>query len=411
MTLSLEQSSHESASKIGDFKILSATSSAIAATISIQCGGIAGDEDAITSLHSDDADTVLNAMNGKVTYTWHPILPRTYVKLGQIPLSLTLNISENDGNHSDDNSDPLLLSLDATPHLEFTWCSDEVCPIKRGTCRKRPTLSGVRNTYITTSNCKCYVGFGGEACSDRVVSSFGIFVWLILLCGSNFAGVPSVCLAMRLEPITKVLGVMLLCSMVGSTVYHMCDLQVLCVTRYSLLHTFDDVFVIFAFCALMFYLSCVPMPSSKHLLVAIILLLVCYVSAVKFGVLHDWIMAICITICSVFMIVTWCIEIYYLSTKSMGYRGALNKFFLSGDYLNPTKFSYGLFLTLIGAICFFLGDKVNYVLTHSIWHMCAMGMMCSYLFHLFLTFYVLLTVVAPLRFYIFLYTISLLAKS
>eukprot|EP01084_Bolivina_argentea_P128312 226830_1 len=315
--LSLEPVSYTPASKIGDCMVLSADSLSISATLSIQSGGIGGDEDAIALFHSDDADSKLHTENGRVTYTWQSnSFPRPF---GENELmSLTINIAVNYGNLPDDINGSLLLSLVATPHLEFEWCSDEVCPIERGQCAREtwPVL-GWSQSYTTVSNCKCFLGFGGEACSDRVVSEFVLFVWLVLLCGSMAAGLPSVRLAIRLEPITRIVGVMLIGSMITTAL----------------------------------------------------------------GVGDYWIVGLTICICAVLMLGSWCVEIYYLSTitENLGCRGAVSKFFLSGNYLNTTKLSIGLLALFCGAISFSLSGKLNYAITHSIWHICVMGSSYSFL--------------------------------
>ncbi len=292
-------------------------------------------------------------------------------------MSLTLNIAVNYGNLSDDNNGSLLLSLVTTPHLEFEWCSDEVCPIERGKCTREiwPVL-GWSQSYATVSNCNCFIGFGGEACSDRVESKFVLFVWLVLLCGSMVAGLPSVRLAMRLEPITRIVGVMLMGSMVSSALYHMCDLNIFCVVSYPFLHILDDVFVISAFCSIMFYHMYIPVAGLEHALMTRILLLICIVSTAALGVGDYWIVGFAIFICAVLMLGSWCVEIYYLYTvpENLGCCGAVSKFFLSGNYLNTTKLGIGLFILLCGVISFSLSGKLNYAIAHSIWHICAMGM-------------------------------------
>ncbi len=384
--LSLEPPSSASTSEIGDCKIVSADILSSPVNLTIQSGGINGDEDAVIHFHSDATDDVLNADSGMVTYTWQPNnFPRSF---GSNELSLTLNITLNHGQRhiSDDFKDSPLLSVVATPYLEFEWCSDNVCPKERGKCDVDTwPIIGWGQSNAMVPNCKCFLAYGGESCKDRTIYNFTIFVWLVLLCGSMAAGLPSIRLVRRLEPAQRIVGVLLMGIILASPLYHICDLDVFCVTSFKILRILDNVFTTAVFCSIMFYLAYVPTAGLEHTLMMSILFVVCILATAFMGGGNiGGTMAFVFVTCSLFMIGSWSVQIYNLSTskENLGYRGAVREFFLSDNYLNIVNLTAGLLALFCGVLSFFLASKLNYAIFHSMWHICFLGMISfrSYLF-------------------------------
>ncbi len=411
--LLLEPPSPASTSKIGDCKIVSADILSSPVILSIQSGGIDGDEDAVVHFYSNVTDYVLNAESGMVTYAWQSNnFPRPY---GANELSLTLNITLNHGqlHLSDHFIDSPLLSLVATPYLEFEWCSDEVCSIERGECVLEGwPIIGWSQSYATVPNCDCFLGFGGEACNDRTIPKSTVSLWLVLLCGSMAAGLPSVRLAIRLGPITRIVGILMMCAILSSSLYHMCDLQIFCVVSYKILRIMDNGFLLAAFCSTIFYLMYIPTAGLELTLMTSVLIAICIVTTSAMGGGEYAVMGYTISTCALLMLGSWCVEMYYLSTskEDLGYCGAVRKFFLSGNYFDIVDLSIGFLALFCGVLSFFLGTKLHFAIFHSIWHICAMGMIYFGPYHLFFTLYVLLTIVS-LRFFISYTTISPLEVS
>ncbi len=137
----------------------------------------------------------------------------------------------------------------------------------------------------------------------------------------------------------RTVGVMLMCSMITSALYHMCDLNTFCLVEFKLLRILDNSFVLGCFCSIMFYLSYVPSDELEHMLMTVVLILICVLTIACLGVGDYAVLGYSILISGIFMVCSWYVEIHNLSTvkENLGCCGAMRKFFISGN-----RFEYSI---------------------------------------------------------------------
>lgn len=188
-----------------------------------------------------------SAQQAQITiFTWTVLKPRIrYLGSATEVASLFWRINRL---HDDDSvEESVQLKIVVTP------CPPHTCA--HGTCL-------VREGNIITSSCRCRYPYAGERCDAMAISMPFYTVQVVLLVISNFAMLPAVLLSFHHELYVIVVG--LITASVSSGVYHLCDMDAICLVNLSFesLHVLDVLFTSGMISMLILYYA--PIPPLIH---------------------------------------------------------------------------------------------------------------------------------------------------